>query len=154
MNGRPNEYNALLRQLRTLESKVAALEGERRTAAAAVRPARTTTSGGSAARPSGSSGGGGGGGISSTFTGTLDANARVEVRDAGAAVGTRRALNLIEGANVVLTLADDSANEAVDVTVATDGYTGSIPLAPLTGGGTPGSITVSDGIITAVTDPT
>lgn len=34
------------------------------------------------------------------------------------------------------------------------GYTGVIPLAKLTGGGADGSITVTNGLITAVTAPT
>ena len=43
---------------------------------------------------------------------------RLAVAKAGAAVGTRRTLNLIEGANVTLTVADDGPNDKVDVTVA------------------------------------
>jgi hypothetical protein len=41
-----------------------------------------------------------------------------KIQTAGADVGTRHALNLIEGANVGLTVADDSANDRVNVTVA------------------------------------
>jgi hypothetical protein len=40
------------------------------------------------------------------------------IQKAGTAIGTRRALNLIEGTNVTLTLADDSGNDRVNVTVA------------------------------------
>ncbi len=40
------------------------------------------------------------------------------IQKVGAAIGTRRALNLIEGANVTLTVADDSGNDRVNVTVA------------------------------------
>ncbi len=40
------------------------------------------------------------------------------IQKAGTAVGTRRALNLIEGANVTLTVADDAGNDRVNVTVA------------------------------------
>ena len=40
------------------------------------------------------------------------------IQKAGTAIGTRRALNLIEGANVTLTVADDSGNDRVNVTVA------------------------------------
>jgi len=43
------------------------------------------------------------------------------VQKAGTAIGTRRALNLIEGANVTLTLADDAGNDRVNVTVAAAG---------------------------------
>jgi hypothetical protein len=40
------------------------------------------------------------------------------IQKAGTVIGTRRALNLIEGANVTLTVADDSGNDRVNVTVA------------------------------------
>lgn len=54
--------------------------------------------------------------------GNLDANARTTVRkNTGANVGTRRRLNLIEGANVTLTVADDPLDEEVDVTIAAAG---------------------------------
>src|ERR1017187_4352115 len=43
------------------------------------------------------------------------------IQKAGAAIGTRRALNLTEGANVTLTVADDSGNDRVNVTVAAAG---------------------------------
>jgi hypothetical protein len=43
------------------------------------------------------------------------------IQKAGAVIGTRRALNLIEGANVTLTVADDSGNDRVNVTVAAAG---------------------------------
>ena len=43
------------------------------------------------------------------------------IQKAGTAVGTRRALNLIEGANVTLTVADDAGNDRVNVTVAAAG---------------------------------
>ncbi|MBZ5621738.1 MAG: hypothetical protein LAQ69_23870, partial [Acidobacteriia bacterium] len=43
------------------------------------------------------------------------------IQKAGAAIGTRRALNLIEGANITLTVADDSGNDRVNVTVAAAG---------------------------------
>lgn len=50
---------------------------------------------------------------------TLGNNARVAVRkNTGAVVGTRRRLNLIEGTNVALTVADDAGDEEVDVTIA------------------------------------
>lgn len=44
--------------------------------------------------------------------------ARTIVRKNGSSVGTRRAINFIEGANVTLTVADDAGNEEVDVTIA------------------------------------
>lgn len=48
---------------------------------------------------------------------TLDSNARVAVEKNGSLVGTRRAINFIEGTGITLTIADDSANEEVDVTI-------------------------------------
>lgn len=57
--------------------------------------------------------------------GNLNAVARTTVRkNSGADVGSRRRLNLIEGANVTLTVADDSANEEVDITIAATGAAG------------------------------
>jgi len=56
----------------------------------------------------------------------LDATARVTVRkNTGVDVGARRRLNLIEGANITLTVVDDVAGEEVDVTVAAAGGGGS-----------------------------
>ena len=48
---------------------------------------------------------------------TVDANARIVVEKNGTAIGTRRSINFIEGSNVTLTVADDSSNEEVDVTI-------------------------------------
>ena len=48
----------------------------------------------------------------------LDATARLNVSKAAALVGVRRQLNLIQGANVILTVTDDPANEKVDVAVS------------------------------------
>jgi hypothetical protein len=60
---------------------------------------------------------------------TLDNNARVGVRkNSTGSIFTRRRINLIEGSNVTLTVADDSVAEEVDVTIAATGG----------GGGTPG----------------
>jgi|GEM_PF-2918312 len=71
---------------------------------------------------------GGSGASSSTFlrgdrtwsdiTGAIDANARVTVQKAGTTIGTRRAINFIQGAGVTLTTADNSGSERVDVTLA------------------------------------
>src|SRR5205823_5234230 len=52
---------------------------------------------------------------------SIDGNARVRVSKNGAAVGSRRTVNFIEGSNITLTAADDSANEKVDVTIAASG---------------------------------
>ena len=49
---------------------------------------------------------------------TVDANARIVVEKNGTAIGTRRSINFIEGSNVTLTVADDSSNEEVDVTIS------------------------------------
>lgn len=55
-------------------------------------------------------------------TAALGNNARVAVRkNSGAVVGTRRQVNLIEGANVTLTVTDDAGSEEVDVTIAAAG---------------------------------
>lgn len=64
----------------------------------------------------------------------LDNNARVGVsKNSGAVVGTRRKLNLIEGSNVTLTVADDGPNEEVDITIAAIGGGGGgiWPLTPI-----------------------
>ena len=52
------------------------------------------------------------------ITGNLDANARVTAKKNGTFVGSRRNLNLLEGVNTTITVADDSVNEAVNVTIA------------------------------------
>lgn len=46
---------------------------------------------------------------------------KVEVAKAGTLTGTRKRLNFIEGTNVTITVADDSANNKVDVTIASSG---------------------------------
>jgi hypothetical protein len=54
-----------------------------------------------------------------SIVGPTDANARVGVRkNSGVTTYLRRRLNLIEGAGVSLTVADDATDEEVDVTVA------------------------------------
>lgn len=58
-------------------------------------------------------------------TAALGNNARVTVRkNTGADVGGRRRLNLIEGTNVTLTIADDAGGEEVDITIAAAGGAG------------------------------
>lgn len=42
-------------------------------------------------------------------------------KNSGADVGTRPRINLIEGANVTLTIADDGAGDEVDITIAASG---------------------------------
>lgn len=46
---------------------------------------------------------------------------RTIIRKAGTLIGVRRTLNLIEGTNVTLTIADDSINDRVNVTIAASG---------------------------------
>jgi len=56
---------------------------------------------------------------------TLDTNARVGVRkNSTGSTFTRRRVNLIEGTNITLTVADDSGSEEVDVTIAASGSSG------------------------------
>lgn len=51
---------------------------------------------------------------------------KVEIaKNSGAVVGTRKQLNLIEGANITLTVADDAANNQVDITIASTETIGS-----------------------------
>jgi hypothetical protein len=52
-------------------------------------------------------------------------NIRVS-KNSGAIVGTRRAINLIEGANITLTITDDPTGDEVDITIAAGGGVGSI----------------------------
>jgi hypothetical protein len=68
---------------------------------------------------------------------TADTNARVAVENNGTLVGTRRSLNFIAGSNVTLTITDDSANEEVDITIAsTGGGGGGVSSVDVSGGTT------------------
>lgn len=63
------------------------------------------------------------------LSGSFDLNARVQVRkNSGATVGTRRALNFIEGSGVSITVADDGSSEEVDITIAGGSGTGFIQM--------------------------
>lgn len=62
---------------------------------------------------------------------------RTIVRKAGTLIGVRRTINLIEGSNVTLTVADDVANDRVNVTIASSGGSGGVS------DGDKGDITVS-----------
>ena len=42
-------------------------------------------------------------------------------KNSGADVGTRSRINLIEGLNITLTVADDAADDEVDITIAASG---------------------------------
>jgi hypothetical protein len=46
------------------------------------------------------------------------------IRKAGTLIGKRKTLNFIEGSNVTLTVADDSANDKIDITIASSGVGG------------------------------
>ena len=47
------------------------------------------------------------------------------IKKAGTLIGTRRTINFIEGTNVTLTIADDSVNDEVDITITAAGGSGS-----------------------------
>lgn len=47
------------------------------------------------------------------------------IKKAGTLIGSRRTINLIEGSNVTLTISDNSGTDAVDVTIAAAGGSGS-----------------------------
>ena len=46
---------------------------------------------------------------------------RTIIRKAGAIIGVRKTINLIEGTTVTLTVADDPANDRVNVTINSSG---------------------------------
>lgn len=52
---------------------------------------------------------------------SVPASSKTKVRKAGVEVGERRALNFVDGANVTLTVADNSSGDQVDVTIASSG---------------------------------
>ena len=56
---------------------------------------------------------------------------RVEIGKAGTLIGTRKRINLIEGSNVTITVADDSGNDEVDVTIASTGSGGATNINDL-----------------------
>ena len=63
---------------------------------------------------------------SHTHAGTdVTSAAPINVLKSAAAIGTRRGINLIEGTNVTLTLADDAGNDRVNVTIAASAGGGS-----------------------------
>lgn len=69
---------------------------------------------------------------------TLDSNARLAVRvnTGGSNTGSRRRLNVIAGTGIVVTAADDSGNEEIDLTIATTG------LLATTGGTLTGNLLI------------
>lgn len=52
---------------------------------------------------------------------TADAQKVTVRKNSGAAVGTRKQLNFIEGANITLTIADDAGNGEIDITITGSG---------------------------------
>lgn len=71
-------------------------------------------------------------GASDALSGNLDAIARLQVKKAGTLIGSRRALNLIEGTGVTLTMADDAVGEKVDVTINSSGGGGTAATTTFT----------------------
>ena len=78
------------------------------------------------------------------------------IRKAGTLIGKRKTLNFIEGSNVTLTVADNSANDMVDITIASSGggggvtsVTGTSPIAS-SGGATP-DISIADAVADGTT---
>lgn len=66
-------------------------------------------------------------GGSDALTGTIDATARLSIALNGAALGTRRQLNLVAGTGVTFTnTSDDAANERVNVTINSSGGSGAL----------------------------
>jgi hypothetical protein len=61
---------------------------------------------------------------SSDLPATINSNARVGVKNNGTLVGTRRAINLIAGTGITLSISDDSTNEDVDITISASGSGG------------------------------
>lgn len=78
--------------------------------------------------------------VSADIPSTLDSNARLAVSKAGVAVGTRRKLNFIEGANVALTIADDAGNEEIDITITSTAAGGGGGTVTSVGLGLPSSV--------------
>jgi hypothetical protein len=66
-------------------------------------------------------------------------NQKLNITKAAAGGGTRKQLNFIEGANTIITVADDSGNDRINVTIATTG-----------GGGGGGSLVVQEGGVATV----
>ena len=66
---------------------------------------------------------------------------RTIIRKAGTLIGVRRTINLIEGNNVTLTVADDIPNDRVNITIAASGG-GSLPTQT----GNNGKYLTTDGV--------
>lgn len=58
----------------------------------------------------------------------------VTVKDTGTEIATRRAVNFIDGTGIAVAVADDAANNTVNITIATTGGSSSaVPLTIATG---------------------
>lgn len=71
-------------------------------------------------------------GGSDALTGNLDAIARTLIKKANTNIGSRRALNFIDGSNVTIDISDDSANEKVDITINASASGGGVTYAQRT----------------------
>lgn len=77
----------------------------------------------------------------SGYTPNPDAVTRIDVRkNSTGAVYSRRRLNLIEGSGATITLADDSGNEEIDITVAASG-SGALTVEEVDGSPTDSAVT-------------
>jgi hypothetical protein len=68
------------------------------------------------------------------------------IRKAGTLIGKRKSLNFIEGSNVTLTVADDSANDMVNITIASSGGGGGGGILKGTTSGTDTFTTTISGV--------
>jgi hypothetical protein len=68
------------------------------------------------------------------------------IRKAGTLIGKRKTLNFIEGSNVTLTVADDSANDKIDITIASSGGGGGGGILKGTTSGTDTFTTTISGV--------
>lgn len=84
---------------------------------------------------------------------------QIEVAKGGSLIGTRKQINLIEGSNVTLTVADNPGNNAVDITVASTGGGGGtdqyvkVSAADTTSAYLDSKITVSLGLVKSIGSP-
>ena len=75
---------------------------------------------------------------------------KIEIAKGGTLSGTRKRVNFIEGSNVTITAADDSANNEIDVTIAA----ASAPTVPDASGSTKGIVQLTNDLGGTATAPT